>query len=179
MNLANLTSACLIATLVFSYSGCNQDVKHEAKSPPSPQVSAQQQSQNLYPYAAKRFPAPSGRGGSFASVGGLDSGANWETVNGARVYRVGRDVTAPRPIRAHGPACSVLPSGKSQQNTKVMLWAVIGTDGRVHNPRVLWAPSAESSKRVLESVANWQFVPGHKDKQPVPVQVNLSVDSCT
>ncbi len=173
---AKLTSVFL---LTFAMLGCNRSTKNESKPPPNSQmISEQQQSQGLYPYSPQIPNPPSGQGGSLGRGGGLDSGSNWDSINGVRVYRVGRGIMAPRPIDTPGGACSS-PNAEPKQRPEVMLWAVIGTDGRVHNTRILWSPTAEAGELALQRLVDWRFVPAHKDHQPVAVQVNITVYSCT
>jgi hypothetical protein len=180
---ARVLSTLLADAVLMVCLACSHEVKPQREPLQDSQSRVQQQSPDLNPYATQSSRGPTGLGASLGRGGGLQPNSDVEIIDGVRVYRVGGQIKAPKAIYAAGLDCSTL-STERGHGQKVMLWAVIGSDGRVHEPRVLWAPSTESRDHALTLVAKWRFVPAYfvpayKEKEPVAVQVNLTVDSCT
>jgi TonB family protein len=94
--------------------------------------------------------------------------------NGDRVYRQGRDVTAPRAIYYPDPEFSE-EARKVKYQGNVVLSAVIGTDGRPHNIRIERSLGMGLDEKAIEAVRTWRFEPGKKDGRPVAVQMNIEV----
>lgn len=57
---------------------------------------------------------------------------------------------------------------------KVVVQAVIATDGRVVCPRVLEGASPGFTDAALEAVVGWRFEPATRDGEPVPVRYTLT-----
>ncbi|MBV9086323.1 MAG: energy transducer TonB, partial [Acidobacteriaceae bacterium] len=57
----------------------------------------------------------------------------------------------------------------------VVLWVVIGPDGRVHEVKVSRPLGLGLDEKAVEAVRQWKFEPARKDNQPVPVQVSIEV----
>ena len=57
----------------------------------------------------------------------------------------------------------------------VVVWAVVGRDGRVHDPRVVRRVDAKLDGMAIEWVKKWRFEPGRKNNQTVAVETDLEV----
>jgi len=88
---------------------------------------------------------------------------------------VGGGVTPPRVLYNPDPEYSEEARKAKYQGT-VVLWVVIGPDGRVHDMRVARALGMGLDEKALEAVKTWKFEPGRKDGQAVAVQMNVEVD---
>jgi len=108
----------------------------------------------------------SGRGPGFGpgTGGGFGGGA----------YRVGGGVSAPRAVYAPDPEYSEEARKAKYQGT-VVLWVVIGPDGRVHDLKVQRSLGLGLDEKALEAVRTWKFDPARKDGQAVAVQLNIEV----
>ncbi len=83
-------------------------------------------------------------------------------------------VTAPRPLYAPDPEYSEEARKIKQQGT-VVLWVVVGPDGRVRDVRVQRSLGFGLDEKALEAVRTWKFEPARVDHQPVAVQINVEV----
>ncbi len=90
-------------------------------------------------------------------------------------FVVGGGVTAPRPLFSPDPEYSEEARKAKHQGT-VLLWVVIGPDGRVHNMRVQRSLGMGLDAKAMEAVKTWKFVPAHLNEQPVAVQVYIEVN---
>ena len=93
---------------------------------------------------------------------------------GGGYYKVGGGVSAPRVLDAPDPEYSDEARRAKYQGT-VVLWVVVGPDGRVHDVRVQRTLGMGLDERAVEAVKRWKFEPARKDGQPVSVQVNVEV----
>jgi protein TonB len=57
----------------------------------------------------------------------------------------------------------------------VVLWTIVGVDGRAHNIRVTRFLGHGLDEQAIETLKQWKFKPGVSDGAPVPVAVNLQV----
>ncbi len=87
---------------------------------------------------------------------------------------MGGGVTAPRVIFAPDPEFSEEARKAKFQGT-VVLFVVVGTDGRAHDVRVIRSLGMGLDEKALEVIGQWRFEPGRKDGNPVAVQVNVEV----
>ena len=117
----------------------------------------------------------SGSGGGVGSGTGPGVGPGWGGGIGGGAYRVGGGVSAPRTVYAPDPEYSEEARKAKYQGT-VMLWVVIGPDGRVHDMKVVRPLGLGLDEKALEAVKQWKFEPARKDGQPVAVQVNIEVN---
>jgi TonB family protein len=62
---------------------------------------------------------------------------------------------------------------KLQESGDVMLSVVVGTDGRAHDIHVECSSVPDLNQQAIESVKLWKFEPGTKDRQPVPVKIEV------
>ncbi len=98
--------------------------------------------------------------------GGIGSGA---------VYKVGGKVSPPRAIHAPDPEYSPEALKAHLQGT-VVLWLVVGEDGKPHNIRVQRHIGYGLDERAVATVNMWSFQPAMKDGQPVAVMINVEVN---
>jgi TonB family protein len=87
---------------------------------------------------------------------------------------VGGGVTAPRVIFAPHPEFSEEARKAKFQGT-VVLFLVVGTDGRAHDVRIIRSLGMGLDEKALAAIGQWRFEPGRKDGNPVAVQVNVEV----
>ena len=117
----------------------------------------------------------SGSGGGIGSGRGPGVGPGSGGGIGGGVYRVGGGVSAPRAIYAPDPEYSEEARKAKYQGT-VVLWTVIGPDGRTHDIRVSRSLGMGLDQKAIEAVRKWRFEPAMKDGHPVAVQVNVEVN---
>jgi TonB family protein len=116
-----------------------------------------------------------GVGGGIGSGdgGGVGSGHGGPGV-GPGFFHVGNGVSAPRAIYTPEPEFTE-EARKAKYQGIVSLFAVVGADGRVHNPRVVRSLGMGLDEKALEVVKLWKFDPGTKDGRPVPVEMQLEI----
>ena len=88
---------------------------------------------------------------------------------------MGGGVTTPRAIYAPDPEFSEEARKAKFQGT-VVLWLVVGPDGRTHEVRVFRSLGMGLDEKAIEAIRQWRFEPGRKDGIPVAVQVNVEVN---
>jgi TonB family protein len=86
----------------------------------------------------------------------------------------GGGVKAPRPMYTPDPEYSEEARKIKQQGT-VVLWVVVGADGRVRDLRVQRSLGFGLDEKALEAVRRWKFEPATKDDQPVASQIYVEV----
>lgn len=106
--------------------------------------------------------------------GGMGTGHGGGIGNGSGAYRVGGGVTAPRAIYDPDPKYSEEARQAKYQGT-VLLWVVVGADGKAHEIRVLRSLGMGLDERAVAAVREWRFAPGMKDGIPVNVQIGVDV----
>ena len=84
----------------------------------------------------------------------------------------GPTITPPKAVFAPDPE----PPTKKGNNDTVVLWVVVGTDGKVHDLRVAHSVNPELDRKAMEAVRRWTFQPARKNGQPVAVQINVEVN---
>jgi len=117
----------------------------------------------------------SGSGGGVGSGRGPGVGPGWGGGIGGGAYRVGGGVSAPRALFAPDPEYSEEARKAKYQGT-VILWVVVGPDGRVKDMRVQRSLGLGLDEKAMEAVKQWKFDPARKDGQPVAVQINVEVN---
>ena len=91
------------------------------------------------------------------------------------VFSPGRGgVTAPRPIYAPDPDYSDA-ARRAKWQGSVILWMVVGADGRPRDIRVQQQLGMGLDEKALEAVSKWRFQPATLNGQPVAVQINVEV----
>jgi TonB family protein len=84
-------------------------------------------------------------------------------------------VSAPRAIYQPDPEYSEEARKAKYQGT-VVLWVVVGPDGRSHEIRVQRSLGLGLDEKAVEAVRLWRFEPAKKDGVPVAVQINVEVN---
>jgi TonB family protein len=91
------------------------------------------------------------------------------------VYRIGRDVSAPKVIQKKDPEYSEEARLLRWQGTTA-LRVVVGTDGAAHDVHVMRYVGFDLDAKAIEAVSEWKFKPGEKGGVPVPVLANIEVN---
>ena len=84
-------------------------------------------------------------------------------------------MSAPRATFAPDPEYSEEARKAKYQGT-VVLWVVVGPDGRPHDIRVQRTLGMGLDEKAIEAVRQWKFDPAKKDGNPVAVQINVEVN---
>jgi TonB family protein len=90
------------------------------------------------------------------------------------VYRVGGDVSAPKPTYSPEPEYSKEARKAKYQGT-CALSLIVGEDGNPRDIKVTRILGKGLDEKAVEAVKKWKFEPARKDGQPVAVQVNVFV----
>jgi protein TonB len=114
-----------------------------------------------------------GGGMGSGSGGGVGSGHGGPGV-APGIFHVGEGVSAPRDIYTPDPEFSE-EARKAKYQGVVVLSIIVGTDGRVHNPRVVRALGMGLDEKAIEGVKTWKFDPSKKDGRAVAVEMNIEV----
>ncbi len=117
----------------------------------------------------------SGSGGGVGSGHGAGVGPGFGGGIGGGIFRVGGGVSAPKAIYAPDPEYSEEARKAKWQGT-VVLWVVVGADGRPHDIKVQRSLGLGLDEKAVEAVKQWKFEPARKDGQPVAVQINVEVN---
>src|SRR5215510_7910272 len=118
----------------------------------------------------------SGTHGGLGSGTGPGYGPGQGGGYGGGVYRVGEiGVTAPVPKFTPDPDYSEEARKAKYQGT-VTLYAIIGSDGKPRNLKVVRSLGMGLDEKALEKVRTWLFLPGKKDGKPVAVAMSIEVD---
>ena len=116
----------------------------------------------------------SGSGGGVGSGEGPGVGPGKGGGIGGGVFRIGGGVSAPRPLYTPDPEYSEEARKAKYQGT-VVLWLIVGPDGRPRELRVARSLGMGLDERALQAVRQWKFEPAMKDGRPVAVQMNVEV----
>lgn len=117
----------------------------------------------------------SGDGGGIGSGRGPGVGPGWGGGTGGGAYRVGGGVSAPKALFAPDPEYSEEARKAKYQGT-VLLWVVVGPDGRAHEIKISRPLGMGLDEKAMEAVRLWKFDPAKLNGQPVSVQVNIEVN---
>ncbi len=95
--------------------------------------------------------------------------------NRIRVYSAGGDVKAPRVVKKVQPQYTREARDKKIEGT-VELYVEVWPDGGARNMRVEKALDPGLDRHAIDAVKQWQFEPGTKDGEPVPVAATIKID---
>lgn len=124
------------------------------------------------PAAAVPASNGNGSGGGIGSGQGASVGPGRGGGYGGGVFRVGGGVSAPRAIHSPDPVYSDEALKANLQGT-VVLFAVVGIDGRATDVHVARSLGMGLDEKAVEALRRWTFEPAKKDGNPVAVQVNV------
>jgi TonB family protein len=82
----------------------------------------------------------------------------------------GYPVMPPRPVSTPDPK-----TPKDSVKGTVLIKCVVGTDGRVHEPRITQSLSPQNDASALEVVKRWKFLPTRGNGKPVAVRTTVLV----
>ncbi|MGH9508516.1 MAG: energy transducer TonB [Terriglobales bacterium] len=116
-----------------------------------------------------------GSGGGVGSGTGPGYGPGSGGGTGGGVFQIGGGVSAPRPLFTPDPEYSEEARRAKHQGT-VVLWLVVGPDGRPRDLRVLRSLGLGLDEKAMEAVRQWKFEPARKNGTPVAVRINVEVD---
>jgi periplasmic protein TonB len=116
----------------------------------------------------------SGSGGGVGSGSGPGVGPGHGGGIGGGAYRPGNGVLAPKLIYKLDPEFSE-EARKNKYQGVVVLYAVVGTDGKPRDITVKRSLGMGLDEKAKEALLQWRFEPGTKDGQPVPVEVYVEV----
>lgn len=116
-----------------------------------------------------------GSGGGVGSGRGPGVGPGWGGGIGGGAYRVGGGVTAPRVLYMPDPEYSD-EARKVKHQGVVVLFVIVGPDGRPHEIRVSRALGFGLDEKAIDAVKQWRFEPAKKDGRAVAVQINVEVN---
>ena len=105
-----------------------------------------------------------GRGGG---IGGGD-------FHNGGIFRVGGEVSPPRPIFTPDPEYSEEARKAKYQGVCVLL-LVVGSDGKTRDVHVARSLGLGLDEKAIEAVRQWRFEPARKDGKAVAVRVNVEV----
>jgi len=117
----------------------------------------------------------SGEGGGVGSGRGPGVGPGWGGGTGGGAYRVGGGVSAPKALYQPDPEYSEEARKAKYQGT-VLLWVIVGPDGKAHEVRVQRSLGMGLDEKAMEAVKLWKFEPAKLNGSPVAVQVNVEVN---
>src|SRR6516225_2533108 len=117
----------------------------------------------------------SGSGGGVGSGSGPGVGPGHGGGFGGGAYRIGNGVSAPRALETPDPEYSE-EARKAKYQGVVVLWLIVGPDGKPHDIRVSRPLGMGLDQKAIEAVQRWRFEPAMKDGRPVAVQINVEVN---
>ena len=94
---------------------------------------------------------------------------------GGGVYHVGGGVLPPKALDDPEPDYSD-EARKAKRQGSVVLWVVVGADGRPHEIKVQRSLGMGLDEKAVEAVRRWKFDPAKKDGQAVAVQIFVEVN---
>lgn len=91
-------------------------------------------------------------------------------------FHLGKDgkVKAPEPRSTPAPAYSEIAQYEKYQGV-VVVNVVVGSDGRVHNLRLIHPIGMGLDETARDTVQTWRFRPATRNKEPVAVEMNIEV----
>jgi TonB family protein len=117
----------------------------------------------------------SGSGGGIGAGEGPGLGPGRGGGFGGGVFKVGGGVSAPKVLEQPDPEYSEEARKAKYQGT-VLLWLIVGPDGRPRDIKVSRALGMGLDQKAVEAVRKWKFQPAEKDGRPVAVQINVEVN---
>lgn len=116
-----------------------------------------------------------GKGGGVGEGNGAGVGPGKGGNYGGDTASFGAGITPPEPIFSPDPEYSD-EARKAKYEGTVILWAVIGADGRVHEVRVSRPVGLGLDQKAVEAVEKWRFIPAKKNGVPIAVTSEVEVN---
>ena len=116
----------------------------------------------------------SGTGTGVGSGNGPGVGPGSGGGIGGGVYHVGGGVLPPKVLYDPEPDYSD-EARRAKHQGSVILWVVVGTDGRPHEIKVQRSLGMGLDEKAVEAVRRWKFDPARKEGQAVAVQILVEV----
>ncbi len=116
-----------------------------------------------------------GSGGGVGSGDGPGFGQGRGGGTGGGVFQVGGGISAPRPVFTPDPEYSE-PARRAKHQGIVVLWMVVGADGRPREVRVSRSLGMGLDEKAIEAVRQWKFEPARRNGVAVAVRINVEVD---
>ena len=91
-----------------------------------------------------------------------------------KIHHVGGDVKAPKPTFTPEPEFSE-PARYEKFQGVVVVDLVVGTDGKVHNSKVVRALGLGLDEKAVTMIGTWRFDPAKLNGKPVAVEMNVEV----
>lgn len=110
-----------------------------------------------------------------AAVGTIGLRSSRAQDNPDRVYKVGDGVIAPKILYSVEPQYTE-EAKVSKINGTVILNAVVGTDGQVHDISIAQGVGSGLDSMAMQAIGKWRFQPGTLDGQPVAVRATFEVN---
>jgi len=100
-----------------------------------------------------------GSAGSTTTPRTLEQAPNCRFIQQRTVCNVGDGVSAPK--RLSPPVDRLLVSNPPHSNCPctVLIWAIVGRDGKVHSPKVIRPVSDDLDQAAIQDVRRWKFDP--------------------
>jgi len=92
------------------------------------------------------------------------------SLSSGELAHAGPGVTPPKAVYTPDPG----PPAK-KGSAKVVLWVIVGADGKVHDLRVVRSANPDLDHKALDTVRRWTFQPARKNGQAVAVQISVEV----
>jgi protein TonB len=116
-----------------------------------------------------------GSGGGVGIGTGRGIGQGSGMGYGGGVFKVGGGVLAPKVLEQPDPEYSE-EARKAKFQGEVVLWLIVGADGRPRDIRVQRGVGMGLDQKAMEAVQRWKFEPATKDGKPVAVQISVEVN---
>ncbi len=126
-----------------------------------------------------RLPRLFGRGAAISMSGLFLAGAlvigMARPALGERVYKLGKDVTAPKLVQKVEPEYTEAAKSAKVQGATV-LRVVVGTDGKPHDVQVVKSLDPGLDQKARQAVEQWRFAPGRRKGKAVRVAAQIEVN---
>lgn len=128
------------------------------------------------PYLKRRAALKKDPSLASAEVDGLQPLARPKPMTQAEMDKKEKElgVTAPKAISTPEPNYSSFAKKHNFQGL-VVLTAVVGADGQVHNAYIARPAGMGLDEQAIEVMKYWRFKPGTKNGRPVPVEMSLEI----
>ena len=114
---------------------------------------------------------------NYKGTGDTNDAANFECIHDAEIIHALKDPGVKAPRALHAPEPKYSNSAKKQGIQGVVtLSAIIGTDGKAHDVKVVKSLEPTLDANAIKAVKTWKFAPATKDGRPVAVSMRLEIN---